>query len=85
MTQADTKQELLLDRPAAEAPPANLTPREWETMSLLSLGLTDKEIAQRMRIETCTVNTFLKRIFLKLETHTRRQAVQKVFGPGPLA
>lgn len=85
MTQADTKQELLLDRPAADAPPANLTPREWETMSLLSLGLRDKEIAQRMGIETCTVNAFLKRIFPKLETHTRRQAVQKVFGLGPLA
>jgi DNA-binding NarL/FixJ family response regulator len=61
---------------------ACLTPREWEAMGLLRLGLTDKEIAKRLEIETCTVNAFLKRIYPKLETHTRRQAVQKVFGAG---
>jgi DNA-binding NarL/FixJ family response regulator len=52
-------------------------------MSLLRLGLTDKEIAQRMHIETCTVNAFLKRIFPKLGMHTRRRAVQMLFGAGP--
>jgi len=36
-----------------------------------------------MQIETCTVNGFLKRIFPKLGMHTRRQAVQKVFGGAP--
>jgi len=52
-------------------------------MRLLRLGLSDKEIGQRMQIETCTVNGFLKRIFPKLGMHTRRQAVQKVFGGAP--
>jgi len=61
----------------------SLTQREWETMSLLRLGLSDKEIAQRMDIQTCTVNAFLKRIFPKVEAHTRHQAVQKVFGARP--
>jgi DNA-binding NarL/FixJ family response regulator len=73
----------VLRPPALVASTAALTPREWEAMSLLRLGLSDKEIAKRMEIETCTVNAFLKRIYPKLETHTRRQAVQKVFGAGP--
>jgi DNA-binding NarL/FixJ family response regulator len=73
----------LLRPPALVASAAVLTPREWEAMSLLKLGLRDKEIAERMQIGTCTVNAFLKRIFPKLEAHTRRQAVQKVFGAWP--
>ena len=80
MSKADTKQERLLGRLATDAASAGLTPREWETVSLLRLGLSDKEIGQRMQIETCTVNAFLKRIFPKFGAHTRRQAVQKVFG-----
>jgi LuxR family transcriptional regulator, regulator of acetate metabolism len=73
----------LMGAVAPGAAPANLSPRELETMSLLRLGLSDKEIAHRMDIQTCTVNAFLKRIFPKLGTHTRRQAVQKVFGTAP--
>ena len=83
MAKADTKREPLLAQLAPDPAPANLSPREWEPMSLLRLGLSDKEIGQRMHIETCTVNGFLKRIFPKLDTHTRRQAVQKVFGAEP--
>ncbi len=83
MADGERKTEHLLRRSALATSAANLTPREWETVSLLRLGLSDKEIGQRMHIETCTVNGFLKRIFPKLETHTRRQAVQKVFGAEP--
>jgi len=83
MSKADTKQEPLLAHPTPGPASPNLTPREWETMRLLRLGLSDKEIGQRMQIETCTVNGFLKRIFPKLGMHTRRQAVQKVFGGAP--
>jgi hypothetical protein len=52
-------------------------------MNLLKQGLSDKELGQRMHIETCTVNGFLKRIFPKLGMHTRRRAVQMLFGAGP--
>jgi DNA-binding NarL/FixJ family response regulator len=52
-------------------------------MTVLRLGLSDKEIGQRMHIETCTVNAFLKRIFPKLGVHTRHQAVHKLFGAAP--
>ena len=83
MAKANGETELLLRSPSPDAPAASLTPREWETMSLLRLGLSDKEIGQRMQIETCTVNAFLKRIFPKFGVHTRRQAVQKVFGADP--
>jgi LuxR family transcriptional regulator, regulator of acetate metabolism len=83
MTKADTKREPLLAQLTPDPAPANLTPREWETMTLVRLGLSDKEIGQRMHIETCTVNAFLKRIFPKLGMHTRRQAAQKLFGATP--
>jgi DNA-binding NarL/FixJ family response regulator len=83
MANGETRTGELLRSPVSIAAPAHLSPREWEAMSLLRLGLRDKEIAERMQIETCTVNAFLKRIFAKLEAHTRRQAVQKVFGVGP--
>ena len=83
MEEVDRKREHVLGCLATDATPANLTPREWETMTLVRLGLRDKEIGHRMHIETCTVNAFLKRIFPKLGMHTRRQAVQKVFGPAP--
>ena len=83
MTKADTKREPLQAQLTPHPATANLTPREWETMRLVRLGLSDKEIAQHMHIETCTVNAFLKRIFPKLAMHTRHQAVQKVFGGAP--
>ena len=84
MAEPERKREPLLGRVTPDAVPANLTPREWETMTLVRLGLRDKEIGHRMHIETCTVNGFLKRIFPKLGMHTRRQAVQKLFGAAPL-
>jgi DNA-binding NarL/FixJ family response regulator len=83
MAKADTKREPWLAQFTPNQASAKLTPREWETMRLVRLGLSDKEIGQRMQIETCTVNGFLKRIFPKLGMHTRRQAVQKLFGAEP--
>ena len=83
MAKADTTRETLLAQVTPDPASAKLTPREWETIRLVRLGLSDKEIGQRMQIETCTVNGFLKRIFPKLGMHTRRQAIQKLFGEAP--
>ncbi len=51
-----------------------LTEREREVLDLLALGLTNKEIAEKLYITTNTVKRHLKAIFEKLEVHTRSAA-----------
>jgi LuxR family maltose regulon positive regulatory protein len=52
-----------------------LTNRELEVLALLSEGLSDQELAQRLVISPHTVRTHLKHIFAKLEVGNRREAV----------
>jgi DNA-binding NarL/FixJ family response regulator len=58
---------------------ARLTHREHDVLNLLSKGFLDKEIAAALRISTWTVHGHLKRIFEKLNVHTRTEAVVKYF------
>jgi DNA-binding NarL/FixJ family response regulator len=69
-------------RPAsAPTPPStedlNLTKRESEILSLLSTGLANKEIADKLNISTETVRVHLKRIYEKLHVHSRTEAAMK--------
>lgn len=50
---------------------ATLSPRELEVARMVSEGLTDKQIAQRLAVELSTVRTYLKRSFIKLGVHRR--------------
>ncbi len=52
-----------------------LTPREREVLSLLSEGLTDKEIADRVSVSYETVRSHMKHIYDKLHVHSRTEAV----------
>ena len=54
-----------------------LTEREREVLDLLALGLTNKEIAEKLFITTNTVKRHLKAIFEKLDVHTRSAATAK--------
>jgi DNA-binding NarL/FixJ family response regulator len=54
-----------------------LTFREKEILHLLSKGLLDKEIADNLGISPWTVHNHLKKIFDKLDVHTRTEAVVK--------
>jgi DNA-binding NarL/FixJ family response regulator len=54
-----------------------LTPREHKVMDLLGMGCVDKEIAMRLGISALTVRGHLKKIFEKLQVHTRTEAVVK--------
>lgn len=54
-----------------------LSPREGEVMLLVSEGLTNKEIAQRLQISEGTVKGHRKRIHEKLEVNSRSQAIIK--------
>ena len=61
-------------RPAPERLEA-LTAREREVMSLVALGLTNHEIAQRLVVSPATAKTHVSRAMLKLHAHDRAQLV----------
>lgn len=54
-----------------------LSPREQELLNLLAQGYLYKEIAEAMKITVGTVNTYIRRIYEKLQVRSRSQAVAK--------
>jgi DNA-binding NarL/FixJ family response regulator len=56
---------------------APLSPRETEALGLLSCGLSNKEIADQMRLSIETVRSYLKTIYEKLHVHCRTEAVMR--------
>ncbi len=54
-----------------------LSLRETQVLSLLATGQTNKKIASQLELSPSTVDTHLKRIFIKLECKTRAQAVSR--------
>jgi len=65
-------------RPAApKAELAALSPREQEVLALLSKGYLYKEIADSLGVSRPTVNTYIRRIYEKLQVHSRTQAIGK--------
>jgi two-component system nitrate/nitrite response regulator NarL len=55
-----------------------LTRRELEIISLIEEGLSNKEIAVRLRIELQTVKNHVHNVLEKLRVHSRREAAQYV-------
>ncbi len=60
-----------------EPPPRLLTPREIEVLQLLSTGLTNRQIAQKLVLSAGTVRTHVQHIIAKLEVSDRTQAAVK--------
>jgi DNA-binding NarL/FixJ family response regulator len=56
---------------------ANLSPREREVLDLLARGYLYKEISSALGISVPTVNTYIRRIYEKLQVRSRAQAVAK--------
>lgn len=54
---------------------ADLTNREKEIMSLLSLGASNNEIARELNVSENTVKTHLHNVFKKIKVRNRLQAV----------
>jgi DNA-binding NarL/FixJ family response regulator len=54
---------------------AHLSTREIEVLGLLSRGLSNKEIADQMRLSVETVRSYLKTIYDKLHVRCRTEAV----------
>lgn len=75
---------LVLD-PGSEvlSPPApatdGFTPREQDVLALLKDGLSNKGIANRLKVSEVTVKTHLGKAFRKLGVHTRTQALRLLF------
>jgi DNA-binding NarL/FixJ family response regulator len=70
-------QRLLQTNPAEKGTSraAQLTQREQDVLNLMSKGYVDKEIARALGISTWTVHEHVKRIFEKLQVHSRTEAV----------
>jgi DNA-binding NarL/FixJ family response regulator len=66
----------------AERPPStveleSLSSRELEVLNLLAQGYVNKEIADRLAISAPTVATYIRRIYEKLQVHSRAAAIGK--------
>jgi len=59
----------------------NLTDREQEALRGIAIGLTSKEVAQRMNISPSTVKTFLRLIMIKTGAQNRAEIVAKLVAP----
>ena len=56
-----------------------LTPRELEYLSLVALGFTNPQIAQKLIVSRSSVKKTLENIFRKLGAHSRANAVVRAF------
>jgi len=56
---------------------SRLTPREWEVLDLLTSGLTADQIADSLVVATETVRSHVKRVYRKLDVHSRQDAVRE--------
>ena len=63
--------------PTVAPEPDALTPREREVLEMLAEGLSNKEIAWRMKISEHTVKFHVASIFAKLDVSTRTEAVMQ--------
>jgi DNA-binding NarL/FixJ family response regulator len=70
-------EQLYPARPPAELPPPvePLTPREEEVLALLAEGLSNRAIAQDLKISEHTVKFHVTAIMNKLEAQSRTEAV----------
>jgi DNA-binding NarL/FixJ family response regulator len=58
-----------------------LAPRETEILELVSQGLTNKEIAEKLGLSFETIRNRLRRVYDKLHVHCRTEAVIKYQQP----
>jgi ATP/maltotriose-dependent transcriptional regulator MalT len=58
---------------------AELTTKELEVLSILSFGINDKEIAERLFISVATVKTHLRSVYTKLDVKSRGEAIRMIY------
>lgn len=74
---------LTVARPAATtAPPADLTPREREVLTLIGQGLSNRAIAEQLFVSEATVKTHINNLFAKADIRDRADAVRRAMAYG---
>ncbi len=68
--------------PAVNAPTESLTPRELEVLQLMARGLTNRQIAGRLRISEHTVKFHAGAVLGKMNARSRAEAVARAIGLG---
>ncbi len=66
-----------LKSPKAGAQDVKLSKRETEVLELLTKGLANKEIADRLGMSEETVRVHLRRVYEKLHVHSRTETTMK--------
>jgi DNA-binding CsgD family transcriptional regulator len=69
--------------PPRDAPVA-LTPRQRETLELMSTGLQAKAIAARLQVTETTIRTYIRAILRELDAHSQLEALAKARDRGLL-
>ena len=69
-------------RPVSDPASMDLTPREFEVLSWLVQGKSNKEIARQLDIEEQTVRNHLRPVFQKFGVAKRAELLVKVFERG---
>jgi DNA-binding CsgD family transcriptional regulator len=64
----------VLDQSRLEA--TGITPREYEILTLIAAGMSNREIAEKLFVSENTVKTHSSRLLEKLNARRRTQAVQ---------
>jgi two-component system, NarL family, response regulator LiaR len=54
-----------------------ISKREWEVLELMSEGLSNQEIADKLFVSLNTIKTHSSNLFLKLDVKRRTQAIEK--------
>ena len=76
----------LAARPEPECPSSDLldelTAREREVVSLVALGLSNEEIAERLVVSPATAKTHVSRAMVKLNAHDRAKLVVFAYEAG---
>jgi DNA-binding NarL/FixJ family response regulator len=69
--------EMVRGKEAQSAEELNLTPRELDILQWLVEGLSYKRIAEKLFISPLTVQSHIKRVYEKLQVHSKSAAVSK--------
>lgn len=56
---------------------SGLSKREYEVLQKIALGLSNKEIGDKMYLSESTIKTHVSNLFVKLDAKRRTQAIQK--------
>ncbi len=71
--------------PSAEPTQTVLSPREQEVLEYITKGFTAEEIAGLMAVSRHTVLTFVRRVYKKLEVHSKAEAIYEARSQGLLS